>query len=73
MSKFWDMVDAETKARAEDFIKRIKSKKIVKRVVPNVSVDYPLDKAFKSFEALTESKEQREIMNSHYTRADGEK
>ena len=40
MSKFWDMVDAETKAKAEDFIKRIKSKKIVKRVLPNISIDY---------------------------------
>ena len=73
MSKFWDMVDAETKARAEDFIKRIKSKKIVKRVLPNLSINYPLDKAFKSFEALTESKDHRKMMNSHYPGVDGEK
>ena len=29
MSKFWKMVDEETKKKAKDFIKRLKSGKIV--------------------------------------------
>jgi len=32
MSKFWDMVDADTKAKAIDFIERIKADKIIRRV-----------------------------------------
>ncbi len=47
MSKFWDMVDSETKAKAESFIKRIKSKEIVKMVPPNMLKNTPLDGAFK--------------------------
>jgi hypothetical protein len=70
MSKFWDMVDANTKAEAKDFIERIKLNEIVKRVLPNVSIDFPLDKAFKSFEALAKSEEHREIMNSYYKAGD---
>lgn len=73
MSKFWDMVDAKTKAEAEGFIKRIKSKKIAKRILPNVSIDFPLDKAFKSFKVLTKSKDHQEIMNNYYKATDAEK
>ncbi len=43
MSKFWDMVDSETKDKAESFIKRIKSKEIVKMVPPNILKNIPLD------------------------------
>lgn len=73
MTKFWDMLDAKTKAEAEDFMKRIKLTKIVKKTLPNVSVDFPLDRAFKSFKALTKSKEHKEIMNNYYRQVDGEK
>jgi hypothetical protein len=73
MSKFWDMVDAKTKAEAEAFIERIKSKKIVRHTLPNVSIDFPLDRAFKSFKALTKSKDHQEIMNNYYKATDGEK
>ncbi len=45
MSKFWDMVDSETKDKAESFIKRIKSKEIVKMMPPNILKDAPLDEA----------------------------
>ena len=41
MSKFWDIVDANTKAEDKDFKERIKSNKIVKRVLPNVSINFP--------------------------------
>ena len=47
MPKFWDMVDSETKDKAESFIKRIKSKEIVKMVPPNVLKNTPLDGTFK--------------------------
>jgi len=73
MSKFWDMVDAKTKAEAEGFIKRVKSKKTVKQTLPNVSIDFPLDRAFKSFEALTKSKDHQKIMNNYYKATDGGK
>ncbi len=49
MSKFWDMVDSETKDKAESFIKRIKSKEIVKMMPINILKDAPLDGAFKKF------------------------
>ena len=71
MSVFWDeMVDDQIKAAADRFIHKLKSKKIVNRTLPNVSEDYPLDKAFKSFQALTESEEQRKIIKSHYEETD---
>ncbi len=49
MSKFWDMVDGETKDKAESFIKRIKSKEIVKMMPPNILKNIPLDGIFKKF------------------------
>ncbi len=49
MSKFWDMVDSETKDKAESFIKRMKSKEIVKMMPPNMLKATPLDGAFKKF------------------------
>jgi len=61
-----------TKEDFKSLSKRIKSKKIVKHTLPNVSIDFPLDKAFKSFKALTKSKDHQEIMNNYYKATDGE-
>ena len=53
MPKFWDMVDSETKDKAESFIKRIKSKEIVKMVPPNMLKNTPLDGAAEKFKGKT--------------------
>ena len=65
MSKIWEVVDEETRIEAEKIIERIKTDKIVKRVLPNVE-DFPDDKALESFKALLNSKEQKQIIDSYY-------
>ncbi len=66
MSKLWDLVKDDTKNKADDFIRRIKSNQIVRRTLPKAFIDFPLDQAYKSFQALVDSKEHEESMINYY-------
>ena len=66
MTSFLEKADKSLRDKAEAFIARIKSKEIRKRTLPNVSKDFPVEKAFESFDNLTKSKDYQNMIRDAY-------